>query len=249
MCRACAYFHDIGKLSKPQYFIENTNPESNPHDDLTPTMSALVLLAHVKDGVDLALKHGLNKEIINVIREHHGTSVIHYFYHRAMEQKARMEELVAEGKATEEDIPVVNDLDFRYPGPKARSRESAIISLADAVESTSRSLVKPSHGKIMQMIVDITEKKLGDGQLDDCELTLGDLSKIRNSFSTTLCGVMHNRVPYPGEPIIKKKRSDLDKVRDLERKRVAASARASDQPDKSFDQAAKLTTPSNSLDS
>lgn len=249
MCRACAYFHDIGKLSKPQYFIENTNPESNPHDDLTPTMSALVLLAHVKDGVDLALKHGLNKEIINVIREHHGTSVIHYFYHRAMEQKARMEELVAEGKATEEDIPVVNDLDFRYPGPKARSRESAIISLADAVESTSRSLVKPSHGKIMQMIADITEKKLGDGQLDDCELTLGDLSKIRNSFSTTLCGVMHNRVPYPGEPIIKKKRSDLDKVRDPERKRVAASSRASDQPDKSFDQAAKLTTPSNSLDS
>jgi hypothetical protein len=244
MCRACAYFHDIGKLNKPQYFIENTSPADNPHDELTPTMSALVLVAHVKDGVDLALKHGLNKEIISVIREHHGTSVIHFFYHRAMEQKARIEALVAEGKATDEDIPIVQESDFRYPGPKPKSRESAIISLADAVESTSRSLAKPTPTKIAQMISDITEKKLNDGQLDDCDLTLGDLTKIRKSFHSTLCGAMHNRVPYPGEPTIKKKRSDIDKPRDRD-KSVAVKSPVT--PSKPLDQAAKLPASSNPL--
>ena len=217
MCRAGAYFHDIGKLSKPQYFIENTNPDDNPHDELTPTMSALILQAHVKDGVDLALKHGLNQEIISVIREHHGTSIIHFFHHKALEQRARIEAMVAEGKAEEEDIPVVQESDFRYPGPKPRSRESAIISLADVVESTSRSLAKPTPMKLAQMISDITEKKVSDGQLDDCDLTLGDLTKIRKSFHSTLCGAMHHRVPYPGEPVIKKKRLDADKPRERER--------------------------------
>jgi len=214
MCRAGAYFHDIGKLRKPQYFIENTNPDDNPHDELTPTMSALVLVAHVKDGVDLALKHGLNQEIISVIREHHGTSVIQFFYHRALEQRAKIEALVAEGKAEAEDVPVVQESDFRYPGPKPRSRESAIISLADAVESTSRSLAKPTPSKLAQMISDITEKKLSDGQLNDCDLTLGDLTKIRKSFHSTLCSAMHHRVPYPGEPVIKKKRSEGDRPRE-----------------------------------
>ncbi len=246
MCRACAYFHDIGKLNKPQYFIENTSPADNPHDELTPTMSALVLVAHVKDGVDLALKNGLNKEIISVIREHHGTSVIQFFYHRAMEQKSRIEALVAEGKAADEDIPIVQESDFRYPGPKPKTRESAIISLADAVESTSRSLAKPTPTKIAQMISDITEKKLSDGQLDDCDLTLGDLTKIRRSFHSTLCSAMHNRVPYPGEPTIKKKRGDLDKPRDREKSLGVKSPVPSSKP---LDQAAKLPAPSNPLNS
>lgn len=245
MCRACAYFHDIGKLNKPQYFIENTSSHANPHDDLTPTMSALVILAHVKDGVDLALKHGLNKEIINVIREHHGTSVIHYFYHRAMEQKARIEELVAQGKAAEEDIPAVNESDFRYPGPRPSSRESAIISLADAVESTSRSLAKPTPAKINQMINEITERKLGDGQLDDCNLTLGDLSKIRKSFYATLCGVMHNRIPYPGEPMIKKKRTDPDKARE----RSSSGAKSAGTSVPALEPAARLSTSSSPVES
>ena len=222
MCRAGAYFHDIGKLSKPQYFIENTSPDDNPHDDLTPTMSALILQAHVKDGVDLALKHGLNQEIISVIREHHGTSLIHYFYHKALEQRAKIEALVAEGKAEEEDIPIVQEADFRYVGPKPRSRESAIISLADVVESTSRSLAKPSPSKLAQMIADITDKKISDGQLDDCDLTLGDLTQIRKSFHSTLCGAMHHRVPYPGEPLVKKKRLDSEKIRERDRPLAAA---------------------------
>jgi len=125
---------------------------------------------------------GSNQEIISVIREHHGTSVIHFFYHRALEQRAKIEALVAEGKAEAEDVPVVQESDFRYPGPKPRSRESAIISLADAVESTSRSLAKPTPSELAEMISDITEKKLSDGQLDDCDLTLGDLTKVRKNF-------------------------------------------------------------------
>jgi putative nucleotidyltransferase with HDIG domain len=217
LCRAAAYFHDIGKLSKPLYFIENTAPGDNPHDDLTPTMSALVLVAHVKDGVDLALKHGLPKEIINVIREHHGNSVIQYFYHRALEQRSRMEALVAEGKASPEDLPVVQVKDFRYPGPKPRSRESAIVSLADSVESASRSLAKATPNRIEQLIAELTEQRLLDGQLDDSDLTLAELAKIRKSFHATLCSVMHTRIPYPGEPMVpgpKKKRPDGERSRD-----------------------------------
>lgn len=197
MSRVCSYFHDIGKLNKPQYFIENVNPEENPHDELTPTMSALIITAHVKDGVDLALKHKLNKEIISVIREHHGTSLVQYFYHRAMEQRKQFEAKVEQGKANVDDVPVVEEKGFRYPGPKPRSRESAIISLADSIESASRSIAKPTPPKIDQLIQEIVESRLQDGQLDDCGLTLADLKTVKASFHTSLCGMMHSRVAYP----------------------------------------------------
>lgn len=197
MCRVASYFHDIGKLNKPQYFIENVNPDENPHDDLTPTMSALIIIAHVKDGVDLALKYGLNNEIISVIREHHGTTLVQYFYHRAREQRREFEKRVAEGEANADDAPVVERKTFRYPGPRPSTRESAIISLADGVESASRSLAKPTPQKIEQLIDDITKQRLEEGQLDTCGLTLSDLAKIRKSFYNTLCGMMHNRISYP----------------------------------------------------
>jgi len=196
-CRACSYFHDIGKLNKPDYFIENSDGIHNPHDELTPTMSALVIMAHVKDGVDLALKHGLNREIIDVIREHHGTSLVYYFYHRALKHKEDLEEQVRQDKAREEDVPAVTESGFRYPGPKPRTRESAIISLADAVESASRSLVKPTLQRIEQLIGEITDNRLREGQLDECGLTLRDIAVIKDSFATTLRSMMHNRIAYP----------------------------------------------------
>lgn len=196
-CRACSYFHDIGKLNKPEYFIENSDGIHNPHDELTPTMSALVIMAHVKDGVDLALKHRLNREIIDVIREHHGTSLVYYFYHRALKHKEDLEEQVRQDKVREEDVPDVMESGFRYPGPKPRTRESAIISLGDAVESASRSLAKPTLQRIEQLIGEITDSRLREGQLDECGLTLRDIAVIKDSFATTLRSMMHNRIAYP----------------------------------------------------
>ncbi|MBL9152525.1 MAG: HDIG domain-containing protein [Verrucomicrobiales bacterium] len=196
-CRVCAYFHDIGKLNKPEYFIENIGDGENPHDDLTPTMSALIVIAHVKDGVDLALKHNLNREIISVIREHHGTSLVQYFYNRALKKKDEFEALVREGQERPEDAPEVDREGFRYPGPPPQTRESAIISLADAVESASRCLQKPTPQKIEQLIDEIVRGRLREGQLDDAPLTLRDLAAIKASFYATLRSMMHNRISYP----------------------------------------------------
>lgn len=197
MCRVCSYFHDIGKLNKPEYFIENIGEGENPHDELTPNMSALIVIAHVKDGVDLALKHKLNKEIIAVIKEHHGTSLIQYFYHRALTQREEFEKGVAEGRSREEDVPEVDKESFRYPGPTPRTRESAIVSLADAVESASRTLQKPTPAKIEQLIDGIASGRLNEGQLDYCSLTLKDLTAVKASFAITLRSMMHNRIAYP----------------------------------------------------
>ncbi|MBN8419727.1 MAG: HDIG domain-containing protein [Verrucomicrobia bacterium] len=196
MCRVCAYFHDIGKLSKPEYFIENMDPAANPHDDLTPRMSALVIIAHVKDGVDLAIKHNLNSRIIDVIEQHHGNSLAWFFYRQAIDQKAEVERLVKAGKAKEDDIPQVSEETFRYPGPRPQFKESAIISLADAVESASRTLDKPNASRIETMIDDIVQARMMDGQLDECDLTIAELAKIKASFAKTLLSMMHGRIKY-----------------------------------------------------
>ena len=197
MCRVCSYFHDIGKMKKPVYFVENIGDAQNPHDELTPSMSALIVMAHVKDGVDLAIKHKLNPHIVAVIREHHGTSLIKYFYHRALKLRDEMQAAVKEGKAHEEDIPEVNEESFRYAGPRPRTRESAIISLADSVESASRSLEKPTPKKIDELIDNIFRDRLNHGQLDNAALTLADLAKIKRSFAATLHSMMHTRIEYP----------------------------------------------------
>lgn len=199
MCRVCSYFHDIGKLTKPEYFIENMDPEDNPHDDLTPRMSALVLIAHVKDGVDLAIKHGLNNQITDVIEQHHGNSLVWYFYRRALEQKKEALRLVEEDKAHEDDVPEVTEDGFRYPGPRPQFKESAIISLADAVESASRTITKPTPARVEQLVEDIVRNRLLDHQLDECNLTLADLADIKQSFVKTLLSMMHNRIKYPKE--------------------------------------------------
>ncbi|MGJ8695019.1 MAG: HD family phosphohydrolase [Verrucomicrobiaceae bacterium] len=198
MSRVCAYFHDIGKLTKPEYFIENQG-DDNPHDTLTPTMSALIIIAHVKEGVDLAIKNKLNPRIIEVIQEHHGDSLVYYFYRRAQERILAEERKENESKGSSDDLPNVDEKSFRYPGPIPQSRESGIISLADAIESASRTLSKPSPGKIRALVDEIVLKRIRDGQLDGCDLTLSELTKIRAVFAKTLRSMLHARVNYPKE--------------------------------------------------
>ncbi len=197
MCRVCSYFHDIGKLVKPGYFVENMARDENPHDDLAPSMSALIIIAHVKEGVDLALKHRLNDRIVDVIREHHGTSLVRYFYHRALQQQ---EDARLGGKIMNlrtDDIPLVTEESFRYPGPKPTTRESGIISLADIIESASRTLERPTPQRIEDLVNDLIAKRVADGELEDCPLTLADLRSIGESFRHTLLSMMHSRIAYP----------------------------------------------------
>ena len=197
LCRVCSYFHDVGKLVKPDYYTENMNFERNPHDQLAPTMSALIIIAHVKEGVDLALKHRLNRRIMDIIQEHHGTSVVYYFYKRAMQQQ---EDARTGGKIMnlrEDDIPEVREETFRYSGPKPQTKESAIVSLADMVESASRSLEKPTPQKIEQLVSELIAQRIADGQLVECDLTLADLNMIAERFRFTLMTMLHTRIAYP----------------------------------------------------
>ncbi|MGC4015233.1 MAG: HDIG domain-containing protein [Luteolibacter sp.] len=200
LCRVCSYFHDVGKLKKPEYFIENQHDGAeNPHDLLTPTMSALVIIAHVKDGVDLAVKHKLNPRIIDVIQEHHGDSLVYFFYRKAQEQKRAEMEKVEKGLGNREDLPHVEEKNFRYPGPKPRTAESGIISLADSIESASRTLRKPTPAKIRAMIDDIVQARISDGQLDECMMSCRELAKVKESFANTLRSMLHSRIDYPDD--------------------------------------------------
>jgi hypothetical protein len=198
MCRVGAYFHDVGKLKKPGYFIENQHDgRDNPHDALTPTMSALIIIAHVKDGVDLAVKHKLNPRIIDVIQEHHADSLVFYFYRRAQDQKKLELEKVDRRLENPEDLPMIDEKNFRYPGPRPRTRESGIIALADSVESASRSLKKPTPARIRTLVEDLVRARIHDGQLDDCPLTLQELAIVKESFAATLRSMLHSRIDYP----------------------------------------------------
>lgn len=198
LCRVCSYFHDVGKLKKPGYFIENQHGGGeNPHDTLTPTMSSLIIIAHVKDGIDLAVKHKLNPRIIDVIQEHHGDSLVYYFYRKAQEQKKAELEKVDRRLENPEDLPIVEEKNFRYPGPRPSTRESGIISLADTIESASRSLKKPTPAKIRAMVEDLVRAKINDGQLDECPLTLCELAAVKDSFAGTLRSMLHSRIDYP----------------------------------------------------
>jgi len=189
----CAYYHDIGKLTKPEFFSENQQFRDNPHDDLAPSMSTLVITSHVKEGITLALQHRLPRPIQDGIRQHHGTSLISYFYDRARRQLASSQP--AGGRPA--DSRRVNEHDFRYEGPKPSTREFGILMLADAVEAASRSMSKPTPNRIEALVSDITESRLLDGQLDDCGLTLAELSVIKRSFVFTITSMLHSRIEYP----------------------------------------------------
>ncbi len=203
LAKVSAYYHDIGKIKKPLYFVENQRKGDNRHEKLAPSMSSLILTSHVKDGVELARQHRLGKEIIDIIKQHHGTSVISYFYQKAREQ----------GKKRGSRSPHIKEEDFRYPGPKPQTKEAGLVLVADAVEAASRTLVDPTSARIKGMVQKIINNVFSDGQLDECELTLKDLNHIANSFNKTLSGIFHSRIEYP-EPVTKgesgRKREDGD---------------------------------------
>jgi putative nucleotidyltransferase with HDIG domain len=192
LAKVSAYYHDIGKIRKPLYFVENQGKGENRHEKLAPSMSSLILISHVKDGIELARKHRLGKEIIDIIQQHHGTGIISYFYQKAKEQSA-----TKGGKSSP-----VKEQDFRYPGPKPQTKEAGLVLLADEVEAASRTLVDPTPARIKGMVQKIINSVFSDGQLDECELTLKDLNQIAKSFTKTLSGIFHGRVEYP-EPIVK----------------------------------------------
>lgn len=192
LARVCAYYHDIGKLTKPEFFTENMGFHVNPHDNLAPSMSTLVIIAHVKEGVSLATQYKLPRPVIQAIQQHHGTSVVHYFYHRARKRADQ------DGNGgSRHDMPPVNDQDFRYPGPKPSRPEMGILLLADSVEAASRSMEKPTAAKIEALIKDIVDHRLQDGQLDQCSLTFAQLTAIKQSMVFTLTNMLHVRTPYP----------------------------------------------------
>jgi len=184
LVRVSALYHDIGKLKRPYFFVENQFGQDNPHAKLKPHLSALTLIAHARDGYELAKEIRLPRQIADIVRQHHGTSVARYPYVLAVQQ---------EGEAN------VNEADFRYPGPKPQTREAALVMLADSVEAAARTLVSPTHDQIEELVDDIIRRKVEDGQLDECPLTFGDLNKIRDSFVSTLHGMFHQRLKYPDQ--------------------------------------------------
>ncbi len=192
LAKVAAYYHDIGKIKKPLYFIENQLDRENKHEKLAPSMSSLILTSHVKDGVEMAKKERLGREIIDIVRQHHGTSLISYFYEKAKEQE---EKKGGKGLGVKEE-------DFRYPGPKPQTKEAGLVMLADVVEAASKTLVDPTVARIQGMVQKIINKVFSDGQLDECELTLKDLHEIAKSFNMTLSGIFHHRIEYP-EPVAK----------------------------------------------
>jgi cyclic-di-AMP phosphodiesterase PgpH len=202
LTRVGAYYHDIGKMKRAYFFTDNQFGGENPHDKLSPNLSSLIIKSHVKDGVEMAREHNLPESIIDIIKEHHGTNLISFFYQEAM--KDNKHDSVEEG-------------DFHYDGPKPQSRESAIIMLADIVEASLRSkqFNKSNHNRIEGMVRELIREKLTEGQLDESELTLKDLDIIVDSFVKVLTGIYHQRVDYPEKLIKEMKRADRsDKNRD-----------------------------------
>jgi cyclic-di-AMP phosphodiesterase PgpH len=208
LAKVYGYYHDIGKVEKPDYFIENQKDGKNPHNKISPSMSGLVLVAHVKNGIKLAEKYKLGKKIIDAVQQHHGTSIIRYFYNKAKQQKG-------------EDAVRIDD--FRYPGPKPQTKEAGIIMMADAVEAASKTLENPTPARIQGLVQDIINKIFSDGQLDNCELTLKDFHNIAKSFNTILNGIYHHRIEYPdsgakADSKKKEKNGDSDNNRTKEHK-------------------------------
>ena len=178
-----ALYHDIGKMNKPEYFVENQADGHNKHDKLTPPMSLLVIIGHVKDGVELAREYGLPRQVQHFIESHHGTTLVEYFYHAA--------------KANEDDKTSVDEVEFRYSGPKPRTREAGILMLADAVESATRAMAEPNPARIESLVRELSRKRLIDGQFDQCDLTFRELGLIEEAVINRVCAIHHARISYP----------------------------------------------------
>ncbi len=184
-CRVACYYHDIGKMLYPSYFVENQQPGQNPHDKLQPRISALIVAAHVKEGQAIARQYGLPQAIIDVIPEHHGTRHISYFLDKALTM-------------VDPEKESINESDFTYPGPRPQTREAAIVMLSDAVEAGSRVLKDPSHSRLKALISEMVERVVGENQLADCNLTFKDLAQVQDAFYHILLGVFSRRISYPG---------------------------------------------------
>jgi putative nucleotidyltransferase with HDIG domain len=182
LCRVGAYYHDIGKLKRPYFFKENQITKDNPHDKITPNLSALVITSHVKDGIEIAEKNKLPSAVVRIIEEHHGNTLVAYFYYKALKAEG------AEG---------VDEVKFRYPFRKPQTKEAAIVMAADSVEAYIRSLTEPTKDQVEQGVRKIIKDKLNDAQLDECDLTLKDLEMIGRAFVKVLAGIFHDRIEYP----------------------------------------------------
>lgn len=180
LARVGCYYHDIGKTRRPNFFIENQMHGENPHDRLPCDKSANIIISHVIDGVEILKKYHMPKEIIHIAEQHHGTTLLKFFYHKALQN----------GENVKEE-------DYRYPGPKAQTKESAVIGIADSVEAAVRSLRQPTPETIESLVRDIIADRLQDGQLNECDLTLKEIETVAHSFCETLKGIFHSRIEYP----------------------------------------------------
>jgi cyclic-di-AMP phosphodiesterase PgpH len=207
LARVCALFHDVGKTPNAHFFSENQRDRSDPHADLAPAESARIIKQHVPDGIELAHKHHLPRAVIDVIQQHHGTTLVRFFYQRAVDASRTPFPTLARKRSSstelshpicsEPDRPLPSQLAFRYDGPKPQFKESAIISLADGVEATTRSLRQVRAEELQETINRIIGERIADGQLDDAPLTLEEITRIKNSFQFTLLNMLHSRVAYP----------------------------------------------------
>ena len=186
LARVAAYYHDIGKTKRPHFFIENQLNEVNPHDKISPQLSKTIIIAHPYDGAKVLKEYRLPQEIIDICEQHHGTTLLKFFYHKAQEELGQE----------------INEIEFRYPGPKVQTKEAAVVELADSVEAAVRSLKKPNPVKIENLVKNIFNDRLQDGQFDECDITLHELHLVQKSICETLNGIFHSRIEYP---------TDLDK--------------------------------------
>ncbi|MFC4599360.1 HD family phosphohydrolase [Cohnella hongkongensis] len=192
LCRVGSFYHDVGKTKRPLYFIENQNASGNPHDKLDPKVSASIIIAHAKDGADMLKAHKLPKPIRDIAEQHHGTTFLKYFYYKAVKQ----------AQEQGADIDFTQD-DYRYPGPKAQSKEAAIVGIADCVEAAVRSLNHPKVEQIEEMIAKIIKDRLDDHQFNECDLTMKELDKVAQTLKEAVIGMFHSRIEYPDDKQLK----------------------------------------------
>ncbi|MGB9715932.1 MAG: HD family phosphohydrolase [Thermodesulfovibrionales bacterium] len=209
LARVSSYYHDIGKVKMPDYFIENQVLTESKHDSLTPHLSSMIIANHIKEGVEIAKQNKLPQPIIDIIQQHHGTSLMSYFYQKAKEQKT--------------DI-LPSESEYRYPGPKPQTRVAALIMMADAVEAASRVLTDPTPARIASLVDRIINHIFLDGQLDECELTLKDIQEVKRSFTYVLTGIFHKRIDYPGfdftDEGLHKEQTKIDKSKSAENNKI-----------------------------
>jgi putative nucleotidyltransferase with HDIG domain len=199
LCRVGSYYHDVGKMNKADYFVENQVNGVNRHINLTPNVSLLIIIGHVKDGMELGKEYNLPTSILHFIQQHHGTTRVEYFYHQAVQQQQQQQQQQQNAHGAS-----IDETQYRYPGPKPRSKETAIVMIADAVESATRALGEWSASRIETVVHDMALKRALDGQFDECDLTMRDLELIERAMVKCLLGIYHGRLAYPADEIEQK---------------------------------------------